>query len=433
MNARAITRSGSLHSERPSVYLDQWVWIRLARAALGRPDRAEDVDVLEEIRQASNDGVAFPLSTTHYVETARITDPRQRNDLVAVMAPISNCRTLRSSRVLLRHQFLEAMHETVGRPAFRPRRPEVLGLGVHWAFIGEQVQLRVYDQSGRVNEDNDAELRRWLRHANQYAQASLLAGPADEDVEELRAHGYAPEVVVDSTQSRVAWEGWLANRLKDGPPSRDELRVWLLARELTHEYLDLLNQLLAEYGLSMSTLAGGSADIPKVTRPRMVAFAERIPTLRIAAELKLEVFRNRQRSWTVNMLHDIDALSHVIPYCHVVVADRDAVDLLRRTRAHDRSGTAVVSQLSELRSLLPDLRAAARSLGGDPTGWDGIGPGVGFQLMKPPALRPSSAGFAEPEQSTLQPIDRASLRRCHWAVQGTESASRRRGGGRAST
>jgi hypothetical protein len=35
-----------LHPSRPCVYLDQWVWIRLARAANREPREASDVLVL---------------------------------------------------------------------------------------------------------------------------------------------------------------------------------------------------------------------------------------------------------------------------------------------------------------------------------------------------------------------------------------------------
>jgi hypothetical protein len=57
------------HARRPAVSLDQWVWIRLAQAQLGRPDLTFHADVLAAVRDASVDGVALPLSSTHYGET----------------------------------------------------------------------------------------------------------------------------------------------------------------------------------------------------------------------------------------------------------------------------------------------------------------------------------------------------------------------------
>src|SRR6266699_3701718 len=115
--------SPDLHPVRPCVYLDQWVWIRLARAANAEPREASDLRVLAAVRDAAADGVAFPISATHYIETSKITSPRQRFDLARTMASISPCRTLRARKVLLR-QMLHAMHLAFGRPTFRPHAPE---------------------------------------------------------------------------------------------------------------------------------------------------------------------------------------------------------------------------------------------------------------------------------------------------------------------
>ena len=135
---------------RPAVYLDQWVWIRLARANVGRPQHNEDQRVLEAVRAAAATGIRFPLSATHYAETGRILDWRQRKDLTDVVAPISLMQTIRAQPVLMRHQFLVALHETLGRPTFRPPPPEVLGVGVHWAFSGVQAFFKVVNDEGQM-------------------------------------------------------------------------------------------------------------------------------------------------------------------------------------------------------------------------------------------------------------------------------------------
>lgn len=381
--ASAVGGPGRLHTPLPAVYLDQWVWIRLARAHRGRPARPADVDVLAAIRKASANGVAFPLSATHYHETLKITDPRQRRDLVEVMAPISAVRTIRSQSDLLRHQFLTALHETAGRPAIRPAPVRVLGLGMQWAFRGVPARFQVVDAEGRVVEEVD---RAWLRHLNQHGEAELLGGPPDEELPALEALGYVSPKELDSQPgSRLAWEELLVGRLANRRLSREELRVLLLARELTHEYLDLLNRLLAEYRLTFGGLVAGGD--PVKVRQRAVALVERVPTLRIAAEMKVEMFHDRGRSWTWNMVNDIDALSIAIPYCRLVITDRDAAGIARRTGADLRHGTTVISDLDALPELLDDLQVEARAFSGDPTGWDEVGPGEGFRLDRPPAIQ----------------------------------------------
>lgn len=368
---------------RPVVYLDQWVWIRLALAAAGRPRAAVDVEALHAILEASAAGVAFPLSATHYEETLRITDPRQRSDLASVMAVVSQMRTLRRQTDLVRHQFLVALHETVGRPTFRPKEIDPLGIGANWAFRGVHAFMRVLDPDGRVVTSVDPV---WLRSVNQYAEAMLLAGPADEDLPALREDGYRePRELESAENSRLAWEQLLDEQLLEYPGvSRAELRVWLLARELSHEYLDLLNGLFNEYRLSLWAISPTADGV--TSRKRVVSFVERVPTLRIAAETKLEIFRDKNRTWSWNILRDIDALSIAIPYCDVVVADKDAVSLVTRAKAPGRHGSAVVSRLEDLLALLPTLTSTAITVTRDYRGWDQVAPGTGFSLETPSSL-----------------------------------------------
>lgn len=160
------------------MYLDQWVWIRLARAANGEPREASDLRVLAAVRDAAADGVAFPLSTTHHIETSKTTSPRQRLDLARTMASISHCRTLRARKVLLRHQMLYAMHLTFGRPTFRPQPPEVLGTGIRWALIGEHGHGVLHGLDGTVVDPTTIEgMPEFLRKANQLTEMMMLAGP----------------------------------------------------------------------------------------------------------------------------------------------------------------------------------------------------------------------------------------------------------------
>jgi hypothetical protein len=92
---------GGLQSYRPTAYLDQWVWIRMARAAACKPDTPSDAKLLDALVATANAGVAFPLAWTRYIETEGIKNPRQRRDVANVMASISHFRTIRSRRDLL--------------------------------------------------------------------------------------------------------------------------------------------------------------------------------------------------------------------------------------------------------------------------------------------------------------------------------------------
>ena len=379
------------------MYLDQWVWIRLARAANGEPREDSDLQVLAAVQDAAENGVAFPLSTTHHIETSQITNPRSRLDVARTMASISHCRTLRARKVLLRHQMLHAMHLAFGRPAFPPQAPDVLGTGYRWAFDGEPGPLVLRGPDGPVDPATIDGMPEFLRKANQLAELMILAGPGDEDVGILRQqYGYRPEATIEVEASRLEWESSYVDLLADHPASRAELRVRLQARELLHEHLAMYTALTSEYRINLSREVGYNPHRPNVSRRRMVSFADTIPSLRIAVDLKVELFRNASKPWTMNAIHDIDALSMAVPYCHVVVPDREMTNLLSRSGAGPRHGTKIITTLSELPDALPELVEKAQYAPGDRTGWDWAGQWDGYCLdwndLRKSAPSKSSAG-----------------------------------------
>ncbi|WP_406323767.1 hypothetical protein [Streptomyces sp. NBC_01637] len=357
--------SARLKTAVPSVYLDQWVWVRLTLAAGGTPREPSDTQVLGAVRRAAEAGVVFPLSATHYHETSRITHPRQRADLARTMASISHCRTLCSERILLRDQFLEAMHVSFGKPTFRRTPPQSLGIGAGWAFTGKRLQLQLRRSTQVVDPATLPEgMADGFRRATQYTEYQLLAGPQDADLPSCVncQLGYQPEKLEEVRRSRLGWETFYADLLADDPISAAELRVRVQAREIIHEHLKLLNDLCAEYRMDLPQATGVDPERPKVSRSRMTAFVDRVPSVRVAVDVKTHRFRNAAKKWDLNTVHDIDAVSLAVPYCHAVVPDREIADLLGRSKAGPRNGTHVVRGLGDLPDLLADLtRTAAAS------------------------------------------------------------------------
>ena len=71
--------------------------------------------------------------------------------------------------------------------------------------------------------------------------------------------------------------------------------------------------LTSGYRINLSREVGYKPHRPNVSRRRMVSFADTIPSLRIAVDLKVELFRNATKPRTMNAIHDIDALSMAAP------------------------------------------------------------------------------------------------------------------------
>ena len=395
----SVTADSGFQSYRPSVYFDQWVWIRLARSAAGKSVAPGDAELLGALVHAADLGVAFPLVWTHYIETQSINNPRQRRDLANVMASISHFRTIRARKDLLRNQLLIAMHEHFGRPTFRPEKLDPLGVGVYWTFQGVERVFQVHDADGKI-VDPDQFPREMRIRATQGFEYQLMAGPRDDELELLRQkYGYKPEATVDSGRRRLEWEQEFVGLLVRTPPTDPaELRVWIQAREVIHENLELLVDVFRDYALPTRLLSGGfGEDDPKRSREFISDFFDGLPSMRVAVDLKFAVHRNNQRGWVQNDIYDTDAMSIAVPYCAVVVADKAVADALGRVRAEERHGTLITSNLEELAEVLPDMVRHAHSLP-DPSGWETFAPGVGFN----PWLPISSYRKPEPDDGSRQ-------------------------------
>jgi len=375
--------SGSLHTYRPSVYFDLWVWIDLAKAANGRPTSQANAEMLAAFIRAGDAGVAFPLSAAHYVEiTEKIKNPRQRQQVAEVMATVSHCRTLASRRTLLRQQLLLAMHEHLGRPRFRPEARDALAVGVHWAFTEHVQMLRLAGPDGMAESVKAFLKTDQLRRMNQWTELSILAGPRDEDVERLRSHyGYRPEATVGSSASRLEFEQIYERILDDDPISRAELRFRVQLRELIHEHAELFGAVLRDHGMSLDHLIFRGTTV-LARRTALAEFLDSMPSVRVAVDLKTGFFRDNRRPLDVNDLHDVDAMSFAVPYCHVAVPDKAVEDSLQRVDASGRFGTVITRRLEDVVELLPMLESKAMRLS-DPSGWDQLGPGHGFHPISP--------------------------------------------------
>lgn len=176
-------------AERPSspqlVYLDLNHWIGLAKARAGHPGGDRLQPVLEACRHARQRGDAvFPLSDSLYVEMSKIRDPRQRQDVAAVMEELSGFATMLALPTVMRLELDAVLTSIVGPPGgLLPQLP-LLGFGIFWAF--GRVGLRIDDgHGGDVTEVFAKEQPGVFREMNLLAERRLLAGPMDSEVDDL--------------------------------------------------------------------------------------------------------------------------------------------------------------------------------------------------------------------------------------------------------
>lgn len=343
------------------VYLDLMHWIGLAQASVGHPAGRRHAPVLEACRRARSTGVAlFPLSATHYMEMSRIQDPRQRLNLAEVMEELSGFVTLAGRPMLMRIEIDAALAAT-GYPARDPGESlRLLGFGVGWSFAHE-ITPRLVDPEGR---DVTAEARqahpggpeefdrRWM-NMRFSVERSMLRGPTDDELPELRAQGYRPETVDEIAERRAQRERDLTVQLIREPRwRRGRLRDVVAAREHVHELSDALNEALFDRQMTIDDLDWN--------RDTARQFISQMPGTDVAVTLKTAAHRNPNKSWEGNDIHDVDALSVAVPYCNVVVTEKHAHHVLNSARIGARAGTEIFRRLSELDDWLDAQSEAAQ-------------------------------------------------------------------------
>ena len=107
---------------------------------------------------------------------------------------------------------------------------------------------------------------------------------------------------------------------------------------------------------SRALTTAGYADtwtFPLKDGDELADFVKRLPTQRVATELKIHYAKNSQTPWKINHLRDIAALSVAIPYTDAVVTDRDVRSAAtHRTGLDKEFNTKVFSQLTDLAEYL---------------------------------------------------------------------------------
>lgn len=329
------------------VYLDLNHWISLAKAATGHRTGGPYQPALTAVRDAASSGLyLFPLSLTHYMEMAGIQDPRQRADIADVMEEVSGFTTLLSRTHIMRMEVEAALDRALDTDSPHLADIELLGHGIGHA-MGMRGGLSIRSASGDVTDearaawpDGSAAFDLMLANARGQLERSMLRGPTDAEVPDLKANGWDPTAAKRSAESRAESERQLAERLDNDPQYWNRLRDVVQARYMSLEVIDMLTQALLDRGRTLAEVVTG--------RESIRSFADCMPSADIHATLTEAAHRNREKSWEPNDIFDIDALSITVPYCDIVVTERYASHVLNAAHLPRWMKTEVVPRLKDL-------------------------------------------------------------------------------------
>lgn len=334
-------------------YLDLNHWISLAKYQTGHRDGARHQRLFEACLAAGTEKrVLFVLTDSLFAEISNIKDPRQRRDIAHVVGTLTRFDYLLGRPDVMRHEIQYALNILTGqyRTNFAPIN--LVNRGVLHAF-GRVSGLSIQDPSGHDithrlrQEQGKAQFDPWLRDLELIAEKMLLAGPADDEIPDLVAAGYAPEVARATTERRAEQEREQVSRFNASEKNwrRGRIRDVIAAREAGFELIDLFVDEFAARGIDLEKATGGTL---QGVRSLMLG----MPSTAVSIELKTRYHQDGNKKWSVNDIHDMDALSVAVPYCDVVFTDAAARNALVAAHIDRRMGTVLPRTPREMIEIL---------------------------------------------------------------------------------
>jgi hypothetical protein len=332
------------------VFLDLNHWVSLAKAHTGHHDGGQFRDALAACVDAVNAGAAvFPISDSIYMEVAKIGQYRQRRDLRDVIERVSGYRVVTSRVVVAEHEVEGLLDRLVGPSPDPINAMDYLDWGVARAF-GKVGGFRIKskdnerDVTDEVRSQHPAGPEAFdlaLMKAELELNRKTLDGPTAEEVPEMRGLGWDPMAAFEVALRRATQEMEQVERFNADPSwRRGRIRDVVAAREVAIEINNILWRGLSARGTDLEVAFSD----PEAARR---AF-DSMPSFDVSVSLKTAYHRDPSHRWKPNDIQDIDALSSTVPYCDIVVTDREAASHLLRTGVSERLQTTVLSNISDL-------------------------------------------------------------------------------------
>lgn len=295
-------------------YLDQNIWIDLARIFHGKDKSTGAADLFEVIKfNVEKGSIKLPLSGVHYMETATISNAGRRNRLGQAMFELSGGLAIASYRKIVRHEIETAISGFFSNVI--PREFSLLGYGVAHAC---EVDMPLHMPGNLRN----------------LVERSCLTG------EELFG-GSMPGFQKGSHGTNFT------NHLRDLKQIRAQLPEsrWIDALNAMSlmDIHDSLCEVLEFWGIDFD-------DFISLGPEKLDSIISSMPSRVLDRHLHLQVLRNPNYAPKATDLEDWAGVALASQYCDVVIAEKHMADMLKREGF--KKSNAVFSRLSDIKGLL---------------------------------------------------------------------------------
>ncbi|GAA3958320.1 hypothetical protein [Gordonia caeni] len=301
------------------VYLDQFSWIGLARAAHGRTGGERYRDALEMCRAARvHEMASFPLDLYRYWETAKNHNEGSRNRLVETMIELSDFDTITTPKQLLYYEIDIALRARFGRPT-DVTAPRVFGRGIaHLTAGGVHNSMRPTDEWA-TSGDKSSDLRTPVDR--QLEELLLRAGPS------THAHAGLPLDLVNWGDLFVQHEVSVAEEIARRKVPRAELLPAVVHSDF-NDIAPALRDRLTAAGISATEVTETLGGVG------LLQLVQSLPTRRVTNALRVSKHLHppQHQKWKSNDFIDAVQLPVRTVYCDLVFTEQQWVRALTRDK-----------------------------------------------------------------------------------------------------
>ena len=313
------------------IYLDQAEWVDMSKCRTGHREGGRFQEAYDlSTRIVERGDISFVISAAHYYETQRRRNPISRRDLGRTIADLSKFHSIAPSHMIVPAEIR----------AYLTRQPltsqiQVFGIGFRHAFHTEMTLPEPNPALSHLMSLTEfARLEERVRYAS---ELFVLAAPPEAEAA-ARLMFDTVTMIHDSAQRFADGQTNLGEQI-DEHKVRHKLADVVAGNEISNIMGPLINE-CTQLGMDVEDLLR--------TRQTILDLLENLPSRWVESELRRIRLRNPQQRWVKNDLNDILALAIAVPYCDIVVTEKQWAKHLNDLGIAERYNTVVLHDLTDL-------------------------------------------------------------------------------------
>lgn len=320
------------------IYLDQWVYIYLLRCYNGlSPQYPKYAKICQGLIESSNDGTnKFPFSLAHWHETLKNKKLSSRKELLKFMFDLSKFNTIRPWTQVINDEVRNAIRKSLGL------KTENLSDFVFYDelchIIGSKLELEV--KSIDPNKEDKKEEKE--------IKEKIIRDVFKNS--ELISDDFCKDKYIELVDSFIQKNNELTQKLeisrkRDFSHPDKKMRKNISDERFFNEIIkDIIIKAATEFKLDSQKYTQQILS----SRESVTTFLKLIPTAYVFHVLNEDSIRNSNRPIEPNDFFDIATLAISVPYCDVVVTEREWAKILNKNKIGELYNTKILHKIEDL-------------------------------------------------------------------------------------